>query len=342
MKNQVLLSLFLFSMIFFARAFKQDLQALQKLVVTEAALTNQKNCKVAVDDNEEDEEVSVANVKVDDRAVAYIKPVKAKDGWIKKWGMEQSIHLIDYVEKILLDPFYEDATSLYQTFSELPKTDEKYKDPFDYLNFITNSMTDEEIEKYKANFALINELYVKEIYDNSLNAVQINKGMLNLGWEVEGQINFAKNFVTKYDLNGDGALNPREFILGVIHKYSRRMSEQSQYKKLFPKSYKQLVTMFKYLDCDNDNYVSGSEMVEKIKLLKNGCANCLFIKSHGLAEISVTDFILKSQDTKNGALNQNEFITGFLFGFWNRQCLVKGIMNKSNDDRSLRNLRIPQ
>lgn len=202
-------------------------------------------------------------------------------------------------------------------------------------------MTQQEKDKILSNLKNINSNYVKEIYDVSINSVQLHFAMKKWKWVVDTQVaDYAMDFLMKYDWDGDWRLNMREIILGVID-HNQTVYGKPGVKNVFEPLIFKLNAMFSFIDCNADGYVSAEEIWKNMKQLNRWETNANKFNIFGLNESlrvsAINDFVLKSHESKNWLLSKPEFISGVLFGFWNRQVEPTKIL--SGDERSLMNLR---
>lgn len=269
----------------------------------------------------------------------FIKATKTELWWVKNWGFGASAYLFDYLNPVLKESFINDSNAILKELKALPNDKYgSYKDPFDYSNFLSSEMTEEEKNNLLKNPALINSNYVKEIYENSINAVQLKAAMPKFKWFTDKSFDDpAKAFVQQYDSDGDGRLNPREVILGVID-YNKTILGTLAPKNLFNETMKKISAIYSFIDCNNDGFISAEEIWGNLKNLNRPVTGYnIYNIAPELRVVSVNDFILKSHDSRTGLLNKTEFFTGILLGLWNRQTTSKEILK--DDSRSLVNLR---
>lgn len=281
--------------------------------------------------------------KKQEKQKQYLRADKSDLWWIKNWGYGDSAYLFDYVSPVFKTTFVTEAQEIYDKFKALDnKKDGPYEDPFDYNNFISEDMTEDEKKKLLGNLKLINDNYDPDIFNISVNAVQLHSGMKAFKWYDPGNgvADYSKDFLVKYDADGDGRLNPRELILGTIDYNKDGKFGDPNIKNLFNKSARSLDAMFQFIDCDNDGYINSEELWKNVKALNRGTGEKRY-DIYGLNQTlrlrAINDFILKSHSSKNGLLSRDEFISGVFLGFWNRQCERKKIL--TDDSRSLIALR---
>jgi len=270
---------------------------------------------------------------------SFLKSSKADLWWVKKWGYEYSAYFFDFLDPVLLSKFVEEATKMYKDALATDNTkDGNYVDPFDYKNFITSEMEQAEKDKFLKDFKLINANYVKEIFDISINAVQLHKVMKDWKWIKNASGDYSRDLIDNYDADGDGRLNVREFILASIDS-NRSNFGKSGVKNLFNELVAMLNAIFTFIDCNEDGFLSAEEVWKNLKNLKrpNPDDYNIFGANESIRITSVNDFFKKTHESKNGLLNKEEFTAGILLGLWNRQVEKTKIL--SDDSRSLAKLR---
>lgn len=352
MKNQLFLTLFLISLIY-CSALKTKSQSQtanlksslkEKANQNESELTTQlfstpaAKCASAEDLARDAQEVLLQSKSSEDKS--FNKAMSADLWWVKNWGYGESAYLVDFMSPLFKDLFISEAKALYDNAKIIDnKISGNYVDPFDYENFITDEMSAEQKAKLKANYKLINENYVQDVYDISINTVQLHTLMKNWNWVSSTTADYSKDFLMKYDADGDGRLNIREFVLGAID-YNKKYYGNPKVKKVFLSTATKLIAMFTFFDCNDDGYINAEEIWKKIRDLNRGTGETrynIFGLNEGLRVKAVNDFILKCHSTRNGLLSKEEFVSCVLLSFWNRQCEKKKIL--TDDSRSLINLR---
>ena len=354
MKNQFYISLFLISLISCLAYIKSANLKVEtktsKLTSSSVSKQNEdifkktlfdgapQNCK-SPEELQRDKEQALIN---DNKEIKqYIRAKKSDLWWVKSWGYGESAYLYDFLEPAILPKFIAEAKGVYDAIKVFDANkDGNYEDPLDYNRFFTKEMSDAEKTKIQKNLALINENYVKEIYEASINAVQLHKAMKVWKWYTQRTTaDYAMDFVKKYDADGDGRLNLRELILGDID-YNRKYLSNPSVKQAFNESALNLSAMFSFFDCDGDGFISAEDIWNKIRDLKRGDGETrynIFSTNQELRIRSVNDFMLKCHASKNGLLNKSEFIACILLGFWNRQ--VEKLKVLTDGSRSMIGLR---
>lgn len=258
--------------------------------------------------------------------------------WIKdKWGYGQNCYVFDFFDPILGSIFITEAKKIYKAISNFSADSYKsYTDPFitDTIDTTTNQSSKNTTPKsFKEN-------YNPEIYALSVNAVQIKQAIDTFKWNYNSySTDPAIEFIQKYDINGDTRLSPRELILGVITENKKTYADKGVCYMCFESINPIIDSIFSYMDCDSDGYLSANDIMTRLPKLKRNTAQWnIFIDSDlGVRTKSINDFILVNNKSKIGELTLEEFRIGLYYGFWNRQ--TSDIEIISDGSKSLRNLR---
>jgi len=227
---------------------------------------------------------------------------------------------------------YNDVRAFNQTNSSIP-------DPFDFKALMAkgaSSLTKQQIKALKE----FTENYNQASYDASATLAQVQAAIESWGWQVnQGDPTFFRRFVQKYDMNYDGRLNPREFILASIYNNPQTLgSSECQY--CYQDVVKTLDAIFLYLDCDSDGLVSPEDLWNNLPSIKRKTAKWnmfAFGNDQNIRTAAVNDFVLKNGKTKEGFITRNEFRSGLLLGFWDRQTSTTKIFEK--EERTMKKLR---
>jgi len=168
---------------------------------------------------------------------------------------------------------------------------------------------------------LINPDFDYNLWVNATSTNQINQVILEWGWYVnDGSADPGMDFVVKFDRNGDGRLDPSELMLGIIVQNRKR--EGLFCYNCYYLLAKKIGALFDFLDCSNKGYLTSEELWNKFPNLARQTAQFNIFASGNLESIRtncVNDFILKNGFTVDAAVVKNEFISGILLGYWNRQ-----------------------
>lgn len=261
---------------------------------------------------------------------------KTKLPWVKPWGYGDAAYLFDYLDPV----FRKIATDLmeesFKTLLSIKNKDtKKYKDVFDIKKLVRNQKG-----KKKKTAKELNPNYEPKIYDNSINTVQLNKAMKDWGWFIQpGLKDYAYDLVSRYDVDGDGRLNPREMMLANIY-HNKDIVGKGKCMYCLAELARKLDAMFIFMDCTNAGAISVEDLWHKLpKLVRpDNRWNIFGIKTHeNIRTSALNDFCLKNGQAKQGFITKKEFRTGILLGIWDRQVTRKEI--KKDDSRALRRLR---
>jgi len=149
-----------------------------------------------------------------------------------------------------------------------------------------------------------------------------------------------------YDFDGDGRLNPSEFILfSIVHNeknFRQQSCKQFCYSDLLATK---IDPLFAYFDCDQDGYASaenlwiGFQNIKRKEINQYNMYKCLMPSqlNQGYRTTSPNDFILKSNEKVTGFVDLSEFRKGILLGYWDRQTNSNQIIN--DDSKNLKNMR---
>ena len=153
--------------------------------------------------------------------------------------------------------------------------------------------------------------------------------------------NYPQRYVMKYDMNFDGRLNPREFLLASIWHNKQILGSPSPLcENCYFDAVKFIDAIFLYLDCDNDGYLSAEEMWTNLPNLKRNTETFnmfAFGNDENIRTAAINDFILKHSTAKDGFISRREFRIGTLLGYWDRQTEISKVV--LDDSRTLKKLR---
>jgi hypothetical protein len=206
-----------------------------------------------------------------------------------------------------------------------------YVDYFDIKKLDTSGKMEEKDYKKLSNS------YVKEIYEKSINSVQLFQAIKLWGWYAIEDNDTAREFIVNYDLNGDGRLSPREYILAVIMHHKNR---KVLCHNCFLLVKKKLEAVFQYFDCLNRGYLTAEELWNRLPRLsrKDKRWNIFsFDNSDNIRTDAINDFVIKNSQARDGGLTKEEFVNGVLLGIWDRQTSDSDIL--FDDSRNLKELR---
>jgi len=277
----------------------------------------------------------------DDISIVRNKPVKGKFYWIKHWGYDQAAYFFDFLDPVLLPLILKDFNSIWDTFkSYSPEDTTEYKDPYNLKRELPKNLNDEARDRITREMIDFNKRLDKTIYNLSLNANQINFGIKKNNWAFEkSDMDYAKSFIQSFDMNGDGRLSPREFLLGSIW-HNKKILSSDDCTLCYDKLVDKLDGIFRYIDCNHDGIISSKDIHKHIQLLRRDTRkwNYFSLANHATIRTAVAnDFVLKNMASVKGMLNKQEFRLGILLGFWDRQTDDYRVID--DDSKSMKSLR---
>lgn len=287
----------------------------------------------------------VALAKIEQEKKKNVKGRSAEETklpWVRRWGYGDAAYFFDFLDpvfqKYIIDAFDES----YETLKSIDNKDtDYYQDVFDIEKLIkSNPKSKNTTINSEADFKKINKNYNKIVYDNSINTVQLNKAMKDWGWFIPpGLKDYAYDIVSKYDVDGDGRLNPREMMLANIHS-NQDVVRYGKCMYCLADVARRLDAMFIFLDCENKGAISVEDLWKKLpKLVRpDNRWNIYGIDTiENIRTAALNDFCLKNGIAKQGYITKKEFRTGVMLGYWDRQTSIKEIVK--DDSRNLKNLR---
>jgi hypothetical protein len=285
----------------------------------------------------------IAAAKAEAQMIASPKGMKAKAGkfgWVKDWGYGQTAYLIDFLDPALRSDVLKEFHRIYDEMLKLPAEDSStYSDPFDLKKLLSASDASLK-EKAMKDLKLLNKNYDPNLYSVSVNANQLHSAMAIWKWAVDfGLSDYAASFIKRYDINGDGRLNPRELLLGAID-FNKHLFGTDSCNHCFEDVVKKLDAIFMYVDCDNDGIISAEDIWNNLPKLKRSSPQFNIFAlglDAGIRTSSVNDFVLKNMNSANGVLNKVEFRNAVLFAIWDRQTDFTKIVE--DDSKTLKELR---
>lgn len=268
-----------------------------------------------------------------------IRAQKNKFWWVKQWGYESSAYFFDFLDPLLRDGVVKEFQSVFQDLKEFPYLNSEIIDPFDFKKLISTSGGSLSTKQQKL-VKKFTENYDSASYAVSANLPQVEAAIKKWKWPTNpGDPTYFRRFIQKYDMNYDGRLNPREFILASLYNNKQTVGS-ALCEHCYFETGKTLDAIFLYLDCNNDGLLSAEEIwlnLPKVNRKTNKWNIFSFGNDQSIRTASVNDFILKNGNTKDGFITRSEFRVGLLLGFWDRQTDVTKIL--TDDSRTLKNLR---
>lgn len=271
---------------------------------------------------------------------------KTKLPWVKAWGYNDAAYFFDYLDPVFKKLMVDAMEESYATLKSIDNKDtKKYQDVFDIRKLIKKQARSigkkkKKGKKKKVNLKKLNKNYDPKIYANAINTVQLNKAMKDWGWFISpGLKDYAYDLVSKYDIDGDGRLNPREMMLANIW-HNKDVIGKGKCMYCLAEIARKLDAMFIFLDCTNSGAISVEDLWKKLpKLVRpDNRWNIFGIKNNeNIRTSALNDFCLKNGQAKQGFITKKEFRTGIMLGYWDRQTNRREILK--DDSRNLKKLR---
>jgi hypothetical protein len=264
----------------------------------------------------------------------------SKFGWIKKWGFGPVAYLMDFWDPLFRKDVLDEFNAIHNsTMHEDPEDTAEYKDVFDFSGRIATAPAEQQAALMKDLKAFENS-YDPVIFKLSANSVQIMKAIKNFKWAVDpGMPDYAADFVTRYDMNHDGRLNPKELLLGAI-MYNKGVLGSKICNHCFSKIAGRIGALFTYLDCAESGFINADQMWKYLPELRRPSVYYNIFgygNSENIRTNAINDFVLKNEKAKDAYVSKDEFVVGILLAIWDRQVSDTSIVD--DDSRNLKKLR---
>jgi hypothetical protein len=261
-------------------------------------------------------------------------------GWLKKWGFGQVAYLMDFWDPVFRKDILAEFKSIHSTImKEDPENTPEYSDVFDFTSRIANAPPEKQ-DALMRDLKIFEKTYDPIIFKLSANTVQIMKAMKLFKWFIDpGTADFAADFVTKYDINHDGRLNPKELILGAI-MYNKGVLGSKKCNHCFTTIARRIGALFTYLDCGETGFINADQLWKGLPELRRPTTQFNIFgygNSENIRTNAINDFILKNEKSKDASVSKEEFVAGILLAVWDRQVNESGIIE--DDSRNLKKLR---
>ena len=263
--------------------------------------------------------------------------------WVRRWGFGPVAYLIDFFDPLFKAEIVEQFKRIHKdVMKEDPENTPEYTDTFDFAGRISTAPPERQ-EQLMKDLKQFEKTYDPIIFELSANSVQIMKSMRSFRWMIDpGVADFAAEFITKYDINHDGRLNPKELILGSIH-YNKNIIGSKRCNHCYSKIGKKIGALFTYLDCGETGFIDAAVLWKNLPDLRRPTSQFNIFgynNSENIRSNAVNDFILKNQHAKDAFVSKEEFVAGMLLAVWDRQVTENAIVD--DDARSLKRLRWSQ
>lgn len=271
---------------------------------------------------------------------------KRKKNFFDKLGFNEGpiTYLIDYLEEAFEKYSKNVQKEMKQIFDDAkqinPASD--IKDPYNLAKIATMKPNQKEELRPDEYYRLIQARvpsFNQTVYEASITIPQIVEVFKTYKWSVnqENYLLEAKTLVDRYDFNGDGRLNFREFSLAMILKTQDLVRAKICSKCLEIIVEEIIDPIYTFIDCEKKDMISAEEMWKSLKYLIRKSENTYNIFTCKISNevyrtSSINDFVLKAHKTTLGYLTRNEFRTGLLLAIWDRYAGDIGI--KENEEKA--------
>ena len=281
-------------------------------------------------------------------------PTKKANKWDKKYGYGLAAYFFDYIDTVFQKEITSEFKLLYEKVKNIELAPEsEYSDPYS-IDKIILRLTKKRVPKscdynnplllakLKEISEINNSSFDEKSYANSITAPMIYAAVKQFQWKYDSTLNdWPKNIVDTYDFDGDGRLNPREFILMTIINNKNILGGFCKY--CYNDILRKLIDpIFFFIDCNNDGLITSEDMWHQFMELKRpdfkkyNIYKCV-INGKKYRTSAMNDFILKNMKTYEGYVNKQEFQLGILLGYWDRQIDSQKVF--CDDCQSMKNSR---
>jgi hypothetical protein len=261
-------------------------------------------------------------------------PKKKINIFAKLQGFGESAYLWDYLDDTLTNGTMKAFNDMWNDAYNMTIPDPQvYGDPFSLEKLIfyysqgkedTAGKTSDDLltvmQKYNANFNA-------GIWKNSISVPQVYNIFEQWGWFKRPVVDNSRKSVVFFDFNGDGRLDPSEFLYLAIVNNKKVFRQQSCSKNCFTSILTERIDpLFAFIDCDADGWINAENMWWGLRNLrrtddtKYNIYSCLLPTQFNseYRTISMNDFILKNYEKHDGYVNIDEFRRGILIGYLDR------------------------
>ena len=254
----------------------------------------------------------------------------------KQQGYGPSAYFFDFIDEIFQSDITKEFQRIYEEVQKLAPDAKDYTDPYP-LSLLVSSLTnvatavpgdtppDEatQLAKLKSITKGNTQIFNEKAWKAGITAANIFKACKDFQWNFNPlEVNWAKKIVDRYDFDGDGRLNPREFIIMTIlhNKNILGTTCKNCYNDIINKK---IDPMFQYLDCNKDSKISAEDIWENFQNLsrktpgKSNIYSC-FIKGKQYRTNAINDLFIKNMKSFDGFLNKDEWRAAILLGYWDR------------------------
>jgi Ca2+-binding EF-hand superfamily protein len=213
------------------------------------------------------------------------------------------------------------------------------------LKQLTQNSLNTQINLNKLN--QYNKNFNADIFNQSFSAAKISNIIKTFGWKINilggnwesnnikkssSSSLLFKKLIDKYDFDGNGRLDVREFLFfAIMENYKKNLKCKKHCLKEIIEN--KINPMFNFFDCDDDGFINSENLWNGMKYLKRQSPeNYNFYKCE-IPKVfnkyyrthATNDFVLKNYEAVKGYLNIEEFRKGILLGYWERQIKINNV-----------------
>jgi Ca2+-binding EF-hand superfamily protein len=307
-------------------------------------------CPKDKDEQEEKDFIDTGLKKKGDNVPNWTVPHKKKNKYeLKNQGWESSGYFFDYIDAVLQKPIVNEFTKIWSEATKITP-DDKYKDPYSMDNLINASGSsvkpatkEDMVRKLVRVIPGINTA----LWESYISPAKLSTIVKQWNWDYDNtKSDWAKYIVDKYDYDGDGRLNPSEFILAMIVNNKKSRNSIKKCTNCMMDTFENyLDPIFAFIDCDNDGTIIAENIWNSLKVLKRkdlkdpnfyNIYNC-DIEGSKIRTTAINDFVLKAEASMKGKLNRAEWRYGILLGYWSRQTDKSTVF--PDDAKNMKNMR---
>jgi hypothetical protein len=247
-----------------------------------------------------------------------------KENKYQKYAKGEAAYLFDHLDYLLKKKLAAKFKTIYEEAKKSPYIikDDPYTEDTLKQQLVQG-------RDFRQGFAPYIKNFNQKAYEKGISVGQLKEMIYKGRWYSELVKNFHKISFDKFDFNGDGRLDLYEFILfSIIHNKPIYGQKQCITNLCYDDIFAEVIDpMFQFFDCDKSGQISAEEIWKGLRLLKRpkdekcnifSCKLKLDLEKD-YRTISVNDFVLLNDGKVEGYLDLEEFRSGILLGFWNRQ-----------------------
>jgi hypothetical protein len=291
------------------------------------------------------EQLNAEKVNITEDGAVWATPQKKENFYEKKRiGWDASSYFFDYIDPVLQKSIVTEFDRIFKEAQRMAAP-ANFKDPYTLerllgINAAGQIPSKDELVK---RITSLNPKFNAAQWETSISVAQMEAILKQWSWYYDASRQFpGKYIVDKFDFDGDGRLNAREFIIAVIMNNKNVVTGPQKCKNCLESVIESLITpIYMYLDCGNTNTVSAEQLWIGLQKLKKDVKGYDVFKcalENGKYRTSaMNDFILKSHKEIEGKLTLQEFRLGILTGYWDRH--IEGNKIFLDDTKNMKKLR---